>query len=363
MALSETAARRLEALEGTAAHRAVVAALRAAIEHGAPTDCYKMNAARVAREVGVPLGDAVRAFLLATQVGVVDLSYDVHCPHCGGIAADHQHLAAVHEHGNCGMCKVGFDVDFAEQIEVTFTVNPGVRALGIEALTPEVMRALMLRDGRTRGDLSSHWVSAAFVTSQQDFRDLFAGEFLSPNASFAVRSLTFVFTDITGSTQMYEALGDARAYAIVQEHFRLMTEIIREEQGGIVKTIGDAVMAVFPVNVDAVRAALRIQRAFAASGDPLNDVRVKIGIHRGPAIAVTSNRAVDYFGRTVNVAARAEGKARPREVLVSEAVLDDPAVTALLSAEEVATSRFSVELKGVAQPLTVASLTPTSRKA
>lgn len=111
-------------------------------------------------------------------------------------------------------------------------------------------------------------MSAAYVTSQQDFRDLFAGEYLSPNASFAVRSLTFMFTDITGSTQMYEVLGDARAYAIVQEHFRLMTDVIREESGGIVKTIGDAVMAVFPVNVDAVRAAVRIQRAFATSPAP-----------------------------------------------------------------------------------------------
>jgi class 3 adenylate cyclase len=87
-------------------------------------------------------------------------------------------------------------------------------------------------------------------------------------------------------------------------------------------------------------------------------VRVKIGIHRGPAIAVTSNRAVDYFGRTVNIAARAEARSRPREVLVTEAVLDDPAVSALLSSERMTVDRFPVELKGVSTPLTVASLQP-----
>src|SRR5205807_4819597 len=131
--------------------------------------------------------------------------------------------------------------------------------------------------------------------------------------------------------------GDAMAYALVQEHFRLMTEAIRAHEGGIVKTIGDAVMASFPVNKDAVAAAIEIQRAFARASPGPGLIAVKLGLHRGPAIAVTSNRMLDFFGRTVNIAARVQASAHPREVLMTEAVACDPAVAKLLDAQKLPT--------------------------
>jgi class 3 adenylate cyclase len=116
-------------------------------------------------------------------------------------------------------------------------------------------------------------VSAAYVTSQQDFRDLFSGEFLAPGVSFAMRSITLMFTDIRGSTEMYETLGDGPAYAFVQEHFKLMSDEIRQHEGAIVKTIGDAVMAAFDLNANAVRAALAIQSSFNAHAGHLEGMR------------------------------------------------------------------------------------------
>ena len=153
-----------------------------------------------------------------------------------------------------------------------------------------------------------NWVSAAYLMAQQDFRSLFEAEYLAPETSFSIRSVTLLFTDITSSTEMYERLGDGKAYNLVQEHFKVMTKIIADNEGGIVKTIGDAVMAAFPNNCQGLRAACQIQEAFAERKDILADVTVKIGLHRGPTIAVTSNRATDYFGRTVNIAARVQGK-------------------------------------------------------
>lgn len=211
---------------------------------------------------------------------------------------------------------------------------------GLRAITPE-----------------RNWVSAAYVTSQQDFRDLFSGEFLSEDASFAVRAMTLMFTDIKGSTEMYETLGDGRAYAIVKAHFRLMADVIRAHEGGIVKTIGDAVMASFPSSVDAVRAACAIQIALGATGDPLRDVEVKIGIHRGPVIAVTSNRALDFFGRTVNIAARVQSQAKPNEVLMTDGVLADPSVRQHVAAANLAPRSFVASVKGVAQSLTLHAIT------
>ena len=165
-----------------------------------------------------------------------------------------------------------------------------------------------------------------------------------------------LFTDLTDSTSLYSSVGDAKAFRVVQEHFDLLSKVIAEQRGTIVKTIGDAVMASFPVNADAVRAARRIQRDFDALGDRLSGIEVKIGLHRGPTICVTSNRTLDYFGRTVNVAARAQGAAKPREVLLTESVLSDPAALGYLRDAGFATERFEARVKGVSAPLVLHSV-------
>jgi class 3 adenylate cyclase len=205
----------------------------------------------------------------------------------------------------------------------------------------------------------SDWVSAAHVTLLQDFRDLFATEYLAPDLSFAVRSVTLMFTDIRGSTEMYEQMGDARAYAVVQQHFGLMAEVIRRCAGGIVKTIGDAVMAAFPRSIEAVRAALEIQAGFAAADQPLGQIEVKLGLHRGPTIAVTSNRMLDYFGRTVNLAARVQGKSGPREILMTDEVAADLDVVAELARRGMVPRTSEVTLKGIASPIRIHALMGT----
>jgi len=204
-----------------------------------------------------------------------------------------------------------------------------------------------------------NWVSAAYITSLQDFRDLFTGEFLAADRTFAIRNITLMFTDITGSTEMYERLGDARAFALVQQHFELMTGVIRRREGGIVKTIGDAVMAAFPVNANALMAAMEIQRGFAEVSPPLNQIAVKIGLHRGATIAVTSNRMLDYFGRTVNIAARVQSASESGEVLATDAVTSDPSAAAWLTTSGIESRVRAVQMKGIAGEVRVASLKAT----
>ena len=199
----------------------------------------------------------------------------------------------------------------------------------------------------------TNWVSAAFVTAQQDFRDLFSGEFLAPGLSFAVKNVTLMFTDITGSTALYEAIGDAGAYSAVHDHFGVMIEIIRKYEGGIVKTIGDAVMASFPVNANAVRAACDIQRMFSSGAVRSGEIKVKIGLHRGPAIAVTSNRNLDFFGRSVNIAARVQGKSIENEVLLTGPVKSDPAVEQYFIDNKLIPEKREVALKGIKEPIEV----------
>lgn len=204
-----------------------------------------------------------------------------------------------------------------------------------------------------------NWVSATYLTQQQDFRDLFSGEFLAPDVSFAIRSVTLMFTDLRGSTELYERLGDARAYALVQSHFRILTEVIRRHEGGVVKTIGDAVMASFPDSGRAVAAACEIQRELGKE-DALREIQVKIGLHRGPTIAVTSNRMLDYFGRTVNIAARVQNESRAGEVLLSEPVVEDGSVQEYLARHRLPAEARTASLKGISGAARLLSLQPAA---
>jgi class 3 adenylate cyclase len=171
---------------------------------------------------------------------------------------------------------------------------------------------------------SDQAATAADVTSLQVFRDLFATEALRPGEPIAVGSLSVVFTDLRDSTRYYRDVGDAPAFGAVLEHLDLLRGAVAAEDGAVVKAMGDAIMAVFPRPLAAVRAMLAAHEAVA--GRPLE---LKVGIHAGRCIAVNQNGVLDYFGSTVNLAARLAGLSAGGDLVVSDAVLADPELRAL----------------------------------
>jgi len=205
------------------------------------------------------------------------------------------------------------------------------------------------------------WVTAAQVASCQIFRDLFATELISEDESFGVQNIVFMFTDIKGSTELYEQLGDSQAYYLVKKHFKILTDKIRRHNGAIVKTIGDAVMATFTVSTDAIQAILAAQQAFDefnAQEHTRDNIIIKVGAHRGPCIAVTSNDRLDYFGRTVNLAARIQGLSAGQDIVLSQTLYDEPAVRHLISQSAWQTRHFQASLKGIENLYNVVQLTP-----
>jgi class 3 adenylate cyclase len=195
---------------------------------------------------------------------------------------------------------------------------------------------------------SDQAATAAEVTALQVFRDLFSNEALRPGEQISVGTLTMLFTDLRGSTQLYREIGDASAFGRVMSHFDVLREAIKEEDGALVKTIGDAVMAVFRRPAAALRAILKAQRILAAPPDGARPLMLKVGIHSGPCIAVTLNDRLDYFGGTVNLAARLEGLSTGGDVIVSPAVHADPEVTELLERadQNLVAEQFEMTLKG-----------------
>lgn len=188
--------------------------------------------------------------------------------------------------------------------------------------------------------------TAAEVTALQTFRDLFATEALRPGEQISVGTLTVLFTDLRDSTRLYREIGDATAFGHVMSHFDLLRKAIADHDGAVVKTIGDAVMGVFRCAADALVAMLEVQRRLAEPTDGSRPLQLKAGLHTGPCIAVTLNDRLDYFGSTVNLAARLEGLSSGNDVIISRSVYEDAQVRELLDSKRLHATEFDMSLKG-----------------
>lgn len=196
----------------------------------------------------------------------------------------------------------------------------------------------------------AEWMDASFITSLQEFRDMFSDEVLSVNESFSIQNISFIFTDIKGSTEMYEKLGDSKAFFLIKEHFKILHDVVKRNNGGIVKTIGDAIMAVFSVTEDALKASYEMIEAFDLfnkKNNIINNIFIKVGIHNGPCIAVNLNDKIDYFGTSVNMAARIQGLSDGREIMVSENFFNDSFANRFLAEKNWKVESFVTSIKGL----------------
>lgn len=190
------------------------------------------------------------------------------------------------------------------------------------------------------------------LLTTQTFRDLFRSEVVNTNETLAIKDITFLFTDLKGSTAMYEQIGDAKAYFLVHQHFDALSRVIRDRNGAIVKTIGDAVMAVFDNPIEATSAAFEMIDALNEFNHTISqELILKVGIHRGHSIAVTVNERIDYFGQNVNIAARVQALADANEVYITADVYNSSGVSAVLKAHHLVPDEVLV--KGVSEKLHV----------
>lgn len=193
------------------------------------------------------------------------------------------------------------------------------------------------------------FLTAKRLLSNQTFRDLYRTDTLDIDQRLKITSLTFLFTDLRGSTALYERVGDLLAFEIVRTHFRVLNEIVAAEAGAVVKTIGDAVMATFPTPDRAVAAALRMREAMRDLNEQRGseELLLKIGIHEGPCIAVSMNERQDYFGQTVNIASRVQGLATSQSIFVTDPVIADARAAEILNAAKLTPVSQGAMLRGV----------------
>ncbi|HEY1655769.1 MAG TPA: DUF5939 domain-containing protein [Candidatus Tumulicola sp.] len=412
--------------------RDVVAALANHVATAEDRELAAMRPYELADRWKLSRRETLRAFLHATRLGLLNLSWNVLCPGCRGATPGFDSLEGLQHGYHCDSCNLPFDPQFDRSVEVTFDARPLGRraepelfciaspqrsdfvhaqavipprgqsrlALDLErgsyqltaigagsaafvasdeepalaltaALTLHGMAAgQSIRSGASAIELTSEldrevlvrieagrWpdtlATAAQVTALEEFRQLFSSQVLAPGFEMSIQTMAVLFTDLMGSTAIYTRTGDAPAFRIVSDHFEVMREIVSTYEGTIVKTIGDAVMAVFVDPAKCLEAALRFDAAVGridAGGEPL---RLRAGFHVGPCIAMRANERIDYFGTTINLASRLQALAGGGEVTLARTVAESPAIAARLRSLTTATTLEPLELKGFPQRIDV----------
>jgi class 3 adenylate cyclase len=251
-----------------------------------------------------------------------------------------------------------------ERQNLAMVFNDVIAPAGTVALRPGPLR-LSLENRTRRRLLPGVWIAndalhrllarrRPFLTAKrlltnQIFRDIYRTDTLDADQRLKITSLTFLFTDLKGSTALYNRVGDLVAFDLVRAHFQVLNEIVAAEAGAVVKTIGDAVMATFATPDRAMAAALRMRRAMRAfnAEHGEEDLLLKIGIHEGPCLAVVLNDRQDYFGQTVNIAARVQGLADSQAICTTRSVVDHPGTARLLAESGAAPARRERLLRGI----------------
>src|SRR5712671_934209 len=240
----------------------------------------------------------------------------------------------------------------------TVTLRPGPLRLALENRTDaRVLPAVWVQNQALDDILKRRKpiLTAKRLLTNQTFRDIYRTDTLAIGQRLKILSLTFLFSDLRGSTELYERVGDLTAFDLVNEHFRLLQEIIASERGAVVKTIGDAVMATFETPDRAIAAAIRMREAMSDLGAERQhqSLRLKMGIHEGSCLAVTLNAQQDYFGQTVNIASRVQGLAASRSIVVTEQVVENADARALLESNGLKPTPRSVALTGIADKVSI----------
>lgn len=317
-------------------------------------EVYHANPRRIAEQLQLNEQQTLRLLVFALKEGIVTLNWDIRCNYCGGVDLSIKQLGELHTHHTCPGCRQSALTDADQTVRVTFSIDERLRPLDLSADDPEF---------RARIDAQYGVVSGHRLLTLQTFRNLFPRETIPPNESLIVRRVAILFTDLAGSTALYSRRGDTIAYSLVRHHFDHLFTVVDDCNGVVIKTIGDAIMAAFTEPADALRAAILMHRELAQLNQQLqlaseDQLILKVGIEAGPCISVNLNGRLDYFGTTVNTAARVQATSQGNDIAVTGTFLEDPTAGALV--KDYVGQPSQLQLKGLDEPVVVYYLHPSA---
>lgn len=223
-----------------------------------------------------------------------------------------------------------WDVRLSEGLRPDY---PRSLSIGRQALTVtnDFAHEVLVRLERTAPRADA--LTAARASALALFRQLFPAEVLSPGNLIGIANVTLLATDVDGARRLYRRLGDARAFALIHEHLQVLEAEVGRQGGAFIRTSGTGTLAVFHQPVAAVRAGLALAAAVRAN-EKTRPLRLRVGIHSGPALAATMNDKLDYFGATVTALEEVLDTVRGGELVLTHSVATNPEVVAVLQRQD-----------------------------
>lgn len=338
-------------LENHAIPTALLEGFATFLEQAPPRELFHVNPRYLAERLKLNERTSLKLLLAGLYEGIVTLHWEIRCPMCGAIDHRSTSLTELHHEVECSNCHAHFAPHLDEEVRVSFSLHQRIRPLPPDADDPAFRAAIDTRLGTVPG-------LALLVLP--DFQRLFPQQRLLPDESLDVTRVALLFTDLAGSTALYARRGDPRAYHLVRRHFDALFAVTDQNNGTIVKTIGDAILAAFQHPLEALCAGIEMQQAIATLNSRMRltsdeQLILKVGIHAGPCLSVTLNDHPDYFGTTVNTAARVQALSRGNDLVFTEAIRNDPEAQPILAGQPLESQ--TVHLRGIATETLVHRMT------
>lgn len=315
-------------------------------------ELYHANPRMIADRLQLTEQETLRLLIIALKEGIVTLNWELQCSHCSSIDFSPKKLNDLRTNHTCPCCHYVNTTNADDGVRVTFSIEQRLHNLDAKANDP---------DFRAKIDARYGVVSGHRLLTVQTFRDLFPRETIPPNESLVIRRVAILFTDLVGSTVLYSRQGDSRAYNLVRQHFERLFQVVDQHNGAVVKTIGDAIMAAFTVPTDALQAAIAMHQQLKLLNQQLalpstEELILKIGIDAGPCISVSLNERLDYFGITVNTAARVQATSKGNDIAITDALLQDETAKKII--KNCILERSTLMLKGLESATVVHYIQP-----
>jgi class 3 adenylate cyclase len=355
---------------------------------GDELELYRIRVKELSTKWGIDNRTLLKDFLIATKANIFNISWDIICPSCLGPRSELSLLVDLLNVDHCETCRLKFETDGENSIEVTFKINPQIRKVRkiqfcaaeparkkhiklqwtldknlsdykieldsgnyrLRVIGDDVLYSLSVQEdgdkllklsrgesqvvvsNRFKLSIPEEFNNGVLIIEEEqvdpfalrprdvfaisDFKKLFNNERLGQGIQLYLGEQTILFTDIVSSTKYYEKFGDKHAFEEIKKHFEEVYEIFEQNNGVIVKTIGDAVMASFPSPDDALKACEQANRVFDRNHSKYNFL-LRMSSHVGKVIGVNSDTGIDYFGNTVNVAAKLQNIADDHQFGIS----------------------------------------------
>ncbi len=322
------------------------------VQHAADHELFRVNPRFLAGRLGWSDAFTLDVLTMAVAENLWSLEWEVYCPACGHLMQRDAELGELAAQQQCEMCDAQADIHLDEEVTPRLSVRDSWQRLKVSQDDAQQFRAQVDAEyGRT---------PALHLINRPYFREKLGIQVLPPDHSLGVQHLAVFFSDLKASTRMYQKLGDAAAYHLVRQHFDVVFAAVERHGGSAVKTIGDGVMGTFFENAAALNGVIESVRGLAAlnhhAGLTGEDcLRLKVGLHAGQCIVVTLNGRLDYFGSTVNIAARLSDQAEGNDIWLSKAVLEDSAARQIADALK-CDRDGSITLRGIRDTIEVCRL-------